>query len=392
VTACSASADAFTAVKVHTAKCSECDKRNMDTMQRCPGCTFQLCKPCCDRRLKAGRALTHGNMLTPAAATPGAQSASVQRRRLGSVVVREGVEGRKDEGDKSTSSPVKLKLILKSPTGTKRVGRQRAKPRESGAEESEEEYTPYSPTIHKRRRIVPPSSSMAARLPAASSMPQSAELTDDRAAVTAAEAAIREDTRRLTLDELMQQHGVNTPENPYQEHLLSRYTPVTTNPAVYTPPNFQPSFKPRPTAADIQQNIQDKVRQKLEAEEVFNPCAACCEYATDSDQAKSVQTVRSFIEDQAMTYLQFVLLDKDEQDEFVSALKEVARKWAVNTYNGMAMAGHTGLVRGLDMCLNTIGPESRADLENVVAGCAARKLRELARESGSGQDVSQMIA
>jgi hypothetical protein len=361
-------------------------------MQRCPGCTFQLCKPCCDRRAKAGRALTHGNMLTPAAATPGAQSASVLRRRLGSVVVRGGVEDGKDEGDKSTLSPVKLKLILKSPTGTKRVGRQRAKPKESDTEESSEECAPYSPTIHKRRRIVPPSSSTATRLPPASSKSQSDELVDDRVGVTVAEAAIQEDTRRLTLDELMQQHGVNTPANPYREHLLSRYTPVTTNPAVYMPPNFQPSFKPRPTAAEIQQNIQDKVRQKLKAKEVFDPYAACCEQATDSDQAKSMQTVRSFVEAQAMTYLQFVLLDKDEQDEFVSALKEVARKWAVQTYNSMAMAEHTGLIRGLDMCLNTIRPETRADLENVVAGCAARKLRELARESGSGQDVSQMIA
>jgi hypothetical protein len=331
-------------------------------------------------------------MLTPAAATPGAQSASVLRRRLGSVVVREGLEDVKDEGDKSTLSPVKLKLILKSTTGSKRVGRQRAKPKESDTEESSEECTPNSPTIHKRRRIVPPSSSTAARLPPVSSQPQHTELVDNRAGVTVAETAIQEDTRHLTLDELMQQHGVNTPANPYREHLLSRYTPVTTNPAVYMPPSLQPSFKPRPTAAEIQQNIQDKARQKLKAKEVFNPCAACYEHATDSDQAKSMQTVRSFVEDQAMTYQQFVLLDKDEQDEFVSVLKEVARKWAVQTYNSMVMAGHTGLVRGLDMCLNTTGPETRADLENVVAGCAARKLRELAHESGSGQDMSQMIA
>jgi hypothetical protein len=91
-----------------------------------------------------------------------------------------------------------------------------------------------------------------------------------------------------------------------------------------------------------------------------------------------------------MTYSQFVSLEKDEQDEFVSALKEVARKWAVQTYNNMTTAGHTDLVRGLDMRLSTVGPESRADLETIIAGCAARKLQELASESESRQDMLQM--
>jgi hypothetical protein len=85
-------------------------------------------------------------------------------------------------------------------------------------------------------------------------------------------------------------------------------------------------------------------------------------------------------------------LDKDERDEFVSALKEVARKWAIQTYNDMAMAGHTDVVRGLDLQISTIGLERRAMLENIVAECAARKLRELARESELGQDVLQTIA
>lgn len=52
-------------VKVHTAKCTECDKRNMATMLRCPGCTFQICQPCREKREKESRNLEHGSMLSP---------------------------------------------------------------------------------------------------------------------------------------------------------------------------------------------------------------------------------------------------------------------------------------------------------------------------------------
>jgi hypothetical protein len=94
----------------------------------------------------------------------------------------------------------------------------------------------------------------------------------------------------------------------------------------------------------------------------------------------------------AETYQQSASLDRDEQDELVSAIREVARKWAVQTYNDMAMAGRTDVIRGLDMCLNSVGPDRRAVLASVVAACATRKLEELACEGQSRHDLLQAIA
>lgn len=67
----------FSVVKIHTAKCSICDKRNAtDKMRRCKGCTWQICRPCQIQREENGRSLAHGNSMT---ATP---SASTARRRI----------------------------------------------------------------------------------------------------------------------------------------------------------------------------------------------------------------------------------------------------------------------------------------------------------------------
>ncbi|KAI9872013.1 MAG: hypothetical protein M1823_008285, partial [Watsoniomyces obsoletus] len=63
---CSADPVDFTKIKIHTAKCTECDQRNeTDNMLRCPGCGWQICVPCQEKRTKKGRDLIHGGMGTP---------------------------------------------------------------------------------------------------------------------------------------------------------------------------------------------------------------------------------------------------------------------------------------------------------------------------------------
>jgi hypothetical protein len=67
----------FALIKIHTAKCSICDKRNAtDEMRRCKGCTWQICRPCQSSREQKGRTLAHGNSMT---VTPSAVTA---RRRI----------------------------------------------------------------------------------------------------------------------------------------------------------------------------------------------------------------------------------------------------------------------------------------------------------------------
>jgi hypothetical protein len=77
-TRCSDDPADFTLVKIHTAKCSICDKRNTtDEMRRCKGCTWQICRPCQLERQQNGRSLAHGNLLT---GTPG--GSTVRRQKL----------------------------------------------------------------------------------------------------------------------------------------------------------------------------------------------------------------------------------------------------------------------------------------------------------------------
>jgi hypothetical protein len=169
---------------------------------------------------------------------------------------------------KDGQGPVKLKLLLKSPTGKKRSGKQQAKPKESDVEESSaDDFTPDSPTARKRRRVAPTPSSVAAPTPRVTRKPLPAVVVNgDVGTITT--KTITENQRRPSLDELLQLHGVHTSEDPYREHLLSRHTPVTMNPVIHLPDNVKRAFKPRPTALEIQQNIQDKVRQRIKVLEV----------------------------------------------------------------------------------------------------------------------------
>ncbi|KAF2205393.1 hypothetical protein GQ43DRAFT_428175 [Delitschia confertaspora ATCC 74209] len=57
---CTPDSSLFTQIRIHTAKCSICDKRNQATLRRCPACSYQICTPCYET--KNGAPLYHGNM------------------------------------------------------------------------------------------------------------------------------------------------------------------------------------------------------------------------------------------------------------------------------------------------------------------------------------------
>lgn len=48
------------------------------------------------------------------------------------------------------------------------------------------------------------------------------------------------------IQELLEQHGVNTPENRYDEHFLQRHTPVVTNPVISIPAAVKRMADPTP--------------------------------------------------------------------------------------------------------------------------------------------------
>ncbi|KAJ4985338.1 hypothetical protein SVAN01_09189 [Stagonosporopsis vannaccii] len=277
--ACSSSPTAFNRVLVHTAKCSECDLRNKGTMLRCPGCTFQICKSCQDRRERAGRSFAHGNMLSPQVATPGT-SGSVVRRKPAAVVesLEKGTDKTKKEKDTSNEGiAAERKEETKEAKGMKRVRKPVPKPKSkskpkvrSGTDDyvdnsSDEDFAPdtVSPTFNKRHCAETISRTDGSfDLPSPFLKPSERDNNFTKYSLggpTLPEKPLRD----MSTDELLAYHGVNTPSNPYTAHLLSRDEPVVSNPVIEIPEVVKRRFKPRPTAEEIQKSIQDKVREKM---------------------------------------------------------------------------------------------------------------------------------
>lgn len=272
---CSSSPTSFTSVKVHTAKCSECDQRNQETMVRCPGCTFQLCRPCRNRREAAGRSLAHGNMMTPRVATPGTGGSVVRRKPVSSAKdeSKEAKQGAVKDGDKDEAKSgdkegdkVEGKVNVEEVKGTKRMAKPAPKPKPKAKakarettpsdDSSDDDFAldPGSPTASKRRRTLTSKTDGTAGMPSPFLEATSAKSS------RVPEKALGE----MTTDELLAHHGVNTPQSPYKAHLLSRHEPVVSDPVIEIPEVVKRGFKPRRTAEEIQQSIQDKVREKME--------------------------------------------------------------------------------------------------------------------------------
>lgn len=276
---CSSSPNAFTVVKVHTAKCSECDKRNMDVMRRCPGCTFQVCKPCQEKREKGGRSLAHGNMLSPTVATPATGGGSVVRRKP--VGVMQGVEMEREKKeetnvvlwseDKDDFQQGKRRRRAKKPAA-KPQSKPKSKVRETTPtdDSSDEDFAPdlASPSANKRRRTeldVPKSGDvLSADGGSPSSFPSAVynRHASTKTGVDESQSGKRP-LRDMTIDEILAHYDVNTSANPYKAHLLSRHEPVVSDPVMQIPEVVKRGFRPRPSAEKIQKNIQDKVREKL---------------------------------------------------------------------------------------------------------------------------------
>lgn len=274
---CSSSPSSFTSIKVHTAKCSECDQRNLETMLRCPGCTFQLCKPCRDRREAGGRSLAHGNMMTPTVATPGTQGSVVRKKPVSSAKKDESKEvvmcarGEEVKGDRKEKVGVEEKVEEKVivgveiSKGTKRMAKPAPKPKSKtkpkarettpSDDSSDEDFAPDpgSPTTSKRRRT------LTSKTDGSTDMPSPFLDATGGKGSKAPDKALSE----MTTDELLAYHGVNTSQSPYKVHLLSRHEPVVSDPVIEIPEVVKRGFKPRPTAEEIQQNIQDKVRERM---------------------------------------------------------------------------------------------------------------------------------
>ncbi|KAF2998642.1 hypothetical protein E8E13_007646 [Curvularia kusanoi] len=242
---CSATAVAFTQVVVKTAKCSECDMRNKGVMLRCPGCTFQVCKLCRDRRAAGGRSLAHGDMLSPQVVTPSTPASSVKRKRP-SVTASDAANEKLEKFRKQRESESTVRVRVQGATPTD--------------DSSVEDFAPdpASPTSNKRRRTTPTS-----KVEDANDLPspflKATERSDDLSELSLGDPKPNvKALKDMTVQELLVHHGVDTPQNPYKEHLLGRHEPIMYNPRIKIPAIARRGFKPRPTAEQIEKNTQDK--------------------------------------------------------------------------------------------------------------------------------------
>lgn len=215
--------------------------------------------------------------MTPRVATPG-KGGSVVRRKPVSFTKKEGgkevVKGAQEGEAKSDRKEgmraeekveEKITVEVEVPKGTKRMAKPAPKPKpktKSKAREStpsddssDDDFVqdPGSPTASKRRRTLTSKTDGSADMPS-----PFLDATGEKGLKLPGKAL-----GEMTTNELLAYHGVNTPQSPYKAHLLSRHEPVVCDPVIEIPEVVKRGFKPRPTAEEIQHNIQDKVREKM---------------------------------------------------------------------------------------------------------------------------------
>ncbi|KAF2734391.1 hypothetical protein EJ04DRAFT_564258 [Polyplosphaeria fusca] len=431
VMGCTADPAAYTIVKIHTAKCAMCDKRNMDTMRRCPGCTYQVCQPCFD--LRNGKPLMHGNLVRPsnlpptparrALFRPGGSSASgspaAAPSPLGSspsfnpqADTRVGVQeetpekstpgSKRGRGKKSkaylTSDDEKDEDFAPGPGSPTPASGKRRKTVESKGKQRLGEIGENIPTISRRapRTFTSTSKQTATTTPTASparlSLPTPPTITAraNRYLTAAPGAAnanmsgntdqandggrdIRSDspdTNARRIMELIEEQRVKANLPPYEEHLLSRRQPVVDNLSVQVPPNVARNFKPQPTAAEIQKNLQEK----------YFPGSTSSQSASAATPAQ--QSIRLIIILEADNLRKDLKLDDDQQNELESSMIGVGRKLIMDFKEDVTDPAILA-AWSLNMPIHVLRKGEQAQLKALVIAKGTDKINEFKEELGA---------
>lgn len=209
--------------------------------------------------------------MTPGVATPGTGGSVVRRKPVSTV---RSVEKAKDEENEKKEQKdggkeelaVDGKVDVEEMEGKKRMVKPAPKPKAKAKprarettpsdDSSDDDFAPdpASPTANRRRRT-----ELTSKTDGTSDVPSPFLKATDVPDYKLPEKPPSE----MTMGELLAHHGVNIPESPYKAHFLSRHEPVVSDPVIEIPDVVKRGFKPRPTAEEIQQNIQDKVREKM---------------------------------------------------------------------------------------------------------------------------------
>ncbi|KAG9189184.1 hypothetical protein G6011_06052 [Alternaria panax] len=407
-TACTVDEPQYSRVTVHTAKCTECDKRNMDTMRRCPGCTFQVCQPCYEKRLKKDKGLLHGNMVTPGA-TGGSLIASGGGRAVRKKPVPStpgGKSAEKVDEVKEEEEEEAAKVTSKS-SAKKRSTKKKAPIVETEAEGSSEddfELNGASPTPSKRRRTGRRRSELtfaesalatALRTPPATRATRKSLPTPTYQAPPSPDS----DPANATTSVGFMQGGF--PDNgfkidqdlydigikPYRDQpLLARREPVMSSPASRIPSIIKRGGKPRAegqTYRNIQARLRAKMHQKqAQATGQGGTVAPTAEQNKKKKKKKTgqnadPQTVAAFVEEEAAKYQDEVAMDEDENEAIFSAMKSAALVWGKQTYKKLDSETQLMVQPGLKLRLDLIDDMFRKELASLMDEHADRILSEL---------------
>ncbi|KAH9876651.1 hypothetical protein J1614_003783 [Plenodomus biglobosus] len=400
---CTTDATLFRCVSIHTAKCTECDKRNKAIMRRCPGCTFQVCTPCFEKREKEGRGLRHGIAMSGSASP--ATERMVRTRPFGSSGggQTQKIGGPRDEGIAGGEGKGKRK-IKQEGLPKKRAARKKKTPRFVDSEDEEDDelssegYEPEegTPTPSKRRRSVltmdgpsfasprqivrkPPTASSNSTYQFPSSL-----VPEDASDAPASTGGPRSEHG---IDELMRSFGVNTAENPYHEHPLSRRMPVVANPAIKIPSKMMRKFEPRP-AGVTQKNIQEQVLHKMQEQEKSRSASATEQEdgvshlkdgRMNAPATVTACTVRTVVEKVAAKYRDDATMDEDECKALIGHLEAEALSWGTIAFRRLT-PHEQGLMRpGLNMRLDLLSDPKAvvAELEGLLIEQAVTRLRRM---------------
>ncbi|CAE7211642.1 hypothetical protein PTNB73_09017 [Pyrenophora teres f. teres] len=415
VSTCTDDKDLYASVTVHTAKCTECDQRNKKTMLRCPNCTFQLCSPCYEKRVKRGKGLRHGNMATQSAiegaATPGTVDRTVRKKPFPSTSTPTGEAAKKNVDETKDGEDVddhKAPPAGKSTNKKKSSVNKKRRAEDSTTEDSSEDnFEPdhVTPTPSKRRRseltFAESALATAGRTPPATrasckSAAQEATLLPALPNPVGLRASVVDGPSRIR--DLLYQHGVER----YDEPLLGRREPVLSNPVANIPAIIKRGGKPRPSADEIYQNIQDKLREKMQkdkgseaADEAANEASES--YMTvskvsyrawtnlreanvmegDVERQEYLCTVRGFVETAAAKYQDNIAMDEDEKKAVLHAMQAAALVWGKKMYNKLDHATQQQVRPGLMLRLDRIDYKYSVELGELMDVHAARALQEL---------------
>jgi hypothetical protein len=274
-------------VKVHTAKCTDCDNRNTGIMHRCPGCTFQICTGCKDSRLALDpenpgkkKTLAHGSMLTPGGIGTGE---SVRRRVID--LTKSPVPKHVKEESPDHEEPVE---DVKGKGKGKAVATKKRPAKPVLWDDSSDDFAldPTSPTSNKRRRLgmsgitdSPTATSMRPSRTAAHStsapkyVPSSSPNFGDTSGSGTGEAVTDDSVSNLSLQqasnsktpeardlsyagriqELLEQHGVNLPDRRYEQHFLERFQPTANDPLMKVPDRVKHMAGKTPRLSAVEQ-------------------------------------------------------------------------------------------------------------------------------------------